>query len=34
MRLAFVVMVGAPVTGALIIGGVAYWLLLVQPFLN
>jgi hypothetical protein len=33
MRVALVVVLGAPVTGALIIGGVAYWLLLVQPFL-
>jgi hypothetical protein len=33
MRLTFFVVLGAPVTGALIIGGLACWLLLIQPFL-
>jgi hypothetical protein len=33
MRAVLFVMVGTPIAGALIIGGVAYWLLLVQPFM-
>lgn len=33
VRIALFVMVGAPIAGALTIGGVAYWLLLIQPFL-